>query len=111
MYAIRSYYGISLVIIASLSFTNCANQNSKKSDTQAENKKPNIVFFIADDMYPDMFNCLPEGEGQNYTPNIDRLVAEGTVMTNQYVNSPVCTPSRYNCLTGRFASRATNKNS
>ena len=71
--------------------------------------KPNIVFFIADDMYPDMFNCLPEGKGKNLTPNIDRLAREGTILMNQYVVSPVCTPSRYNCLTGRYASRATNR--
>ena len=70
--------------------------------------KPNVIFFIADDMYPDMFNCLPEGKGKNLTPNIDRLATEGTLMMNQYVVSPVCTPSRYNCLTGNYASRATN---
>jgi arylsulfatase A-like enzyme len=70
---------------------------------------PNILFFIADDMYPEMFNCLPEGAGKNLTPNLDRLAGEGTLMVNQYVVSPVCTPSRYNCLTGRYASRATNR--
>jgi arylsulfatase A-like enzyme len=70
---------------------------------------PNIIFFIADDMYPEMFNCLPEGEGQNLTPNLDRLAAEGTLMRNQYVVSPVCTPSRFNCLTGKYASRARNR--
>ncbi len=73
-----------------------------------EENPPNIIFFIADDMYPEMFNCLPEGEGKNLTPNLDRLAAEGVVMTSQYVVSPVCTPSRYNCLTGRYASRAKN---
>jgi len=72
-------------------------------------RQPNIIFFIADDMYPDMFNCLPEGKGKNLTPNIDRLAREGTIMTQQYVVSPVCTPSRYNCLTGMYASRARNK--
>ena len=72
-------------------------------------KPPNIVFFIADDMYPEMFNCLPQGINRNLTPNMDRLAAEGTVMINQHVVSPVCTPSRYNCLTGRYASRATNR--
>jgi len=71
--------------------------------------KPNIIFFIADDMYPEMFNCLPEGKGKNLTPNIDCLAAEGVVLTNQYCVSPVSTASRYNCLTGNYASRATNK--
>lgn len=69
---------------------------------------PNIIFFIADDMYPEMFNCLPEGKGKNLTPHLDRLAREGTLLRNQYVVSPVCTPSRFNCLTGKYASRATN---
>lgn len=72
-------------------------------------EKPNIIFFIADDMYPEMFNCLPEGKGKNLSPNLDRLAREGVLMENQYVVSPVCTPSRYNCLTGNYASRATNQ--
>jgi arylsulfatase A-like enzyme len=69
---------------------------------------PNIIFFIADDMYPEMFNCLPEGNGKNLTPHLDRLAKEGTLLVNQYVVSPVCTPSRFNCLTGKYASRARN---
>lgn len=72
-------------------------------------QKPNIIFFIADDMYPEMFNCLPQGKGKNLTPNLDRLASEGVIMQNQYVVSPVCTPSRYNCLTGNYASRSTCK--
>ncbi|NQT27392.1 sulfatase-like hydrolase/transferase [candidate division KSB1 bacterium] len=76
---------------------------------QTTHQKPNIIFFIADDMYPEMFNCLPEGKGKNLTPNIDRLAREGTIMMNQYVVSPVCTPSRYNCMTGNYASRARNE--
>ena len=70
--------------------------------------RPNIIFFIADDMTRDMFNCLPEGQGKNFTPNLDRLAAEGVLLTNQHVASTVCTPSRYNVLTGRYASRAVN---
>ncbi|MFO7669932.1 MAG: sulfatase-like hydrolase/transferase [Bacteroidales bacterium] len=75
---------------------------------EAPSERPNILFFIADDMYPDMFNCLPEGKGKNLTPNLDRLSSEGTLMLKQYVVSPVCTPSRFNCLTGKYASRAVN---
>jgi arylsulfatase A-like enzyme len=86
-------------IITSLSIFACQGN---------DHKKPNIIFFIADDMVPEMFNCLPQGNGQNLSPNLDRLATEGVLMENQYVVSPVCTPSRYNCLTGNFASRATN---
>ena len=64
--------------------------------------KPNIIFFIADDMLPKHFNCLPQGKGKNLTPNIDRLAAEGIVMDEQHCASPICTPSRYNVLTGHL---------
>lgn len=70
--------------------------------------QPNIVFIITDDMYPHMFNNLPEGEGKNLTPNIDYLIENGSFLHNTYVSSPVCTPSRYAVLTGNYASRASN---
>jgi arylsulfatase A-like enzyme len=59
-------------------------------------------------MYVDMLNCTPEGKGRNLTPHLDRLATEGVVMRGQHIVSPVCTPSRFNCLTGRYASRARN---
>lgn len=68
--------------------------------------RPNFVFIITDDMERSMFNALPEGKGRNLTPTLDRLVGEGVLMTGQHVASAVCTPSRYNVLTGRYASRA-----
>jgi len=68
--------------------------------------RPNIVFIIADDMQRYMFNCLAEGQPPYLTPNLDRLAAEGTLMAEQYVSAPVCTPSRFTCLTGRYASRS-----
>jgi arylsulfatase A-like enzyme len=91
---------LTLPVFLALLGSSCASEK--------ESAPPNIIFFIADDMYPEMFNCLPEGEGKNLTPNLDRLAAEGTLLMNQYVVSPVCTPSRFNCLTGKYASRATN---
>ncbi len=94
---IKIIFILSLLVI----LLNCKKQNNIR--------KPNIIFFIADDMYPEMFNFLAEGKGKNLTPNLDRLASEGTIMMNQYVVSPVCTPSRYNVLTGNYASRAVNK--
>jgi len=69
-------------------------------------EQPNILFIITDDMYPYQMNFMPQGRGSNYTPNLDRLASEGTIMRNQHVSSPVCTPSRYSVLTGRYASRS-----
>ncbi len=73
---------------------------------EQETRRPNIVFFIADDMQRYMFNCLEEGDPPYLTPNLDRIAAEGTLMAQQYVSAPVCTPSRFSCLTGRYASRS-----
>jgi len=96
---------------------NCSS-NSKaivnEASLKLSNKQPNIIFIIADDMYPWMFNNLKEGRSVNgsplnLTPNIDRLIEEGVWLENMKVVSPVCTPSRYNCLTGTYASRAQNE--
>jgi arylsulfatase A-like enzyme len=91
-------------LIIPLLFSACGTKESKTAE-----KRPNFIFFILDDMEKNMFNCLPEGKGKNLTPNIDRLAAEGTLMMNQYVASPVCTPSRFNSLTGVYGSRANNE--
>ncbi len=104
--SIITLFLVAIVLIITL--LSCNNRQKGTEDPSHYPEKPNIIFFIADDMYPEMFNCLPEGEGKNLTPNLDWLAAEGTIMVNQYVVSPVCTPSRYNCLTGNYASRATN---
>ncbi|MEM9417613.1 MAG: sulfatase-like hydrolase/transferase [Planctomycetota bacterium] len=82
---------------------------SGEIETGRDTQPPNVVFIITDDMMPWMFNFLNDGSNRVLTPNIDRLAAEGTVMMGQHVVSPVCTPSRYNCLTGRYSSRATSQ--
>jgi arylsulfatase A-like enzyme len=73
--------------------------------------RPNILFIITDDQERRQFNFLTEGRDangkpRNLTPNLDQLAARGVGFANQYVTSPVCTPSRFTCLTGMYASRA-----
>ncbi len=79
----------------------------------AKSKPPNIIFIITDDQSRDQFNFLPEGrlnnKKRNYTPTIDRLSSEGVIFSRQYASSSVCTPSRFSCLTGQYASRAQNE--
>jgi len=101
-------------LIALMAFsTSCSNNSNKEQKQEAKEvakvQKPNIVFFIADDMERYMFNCLEEGKGKNLSPHLDKLAKEGVLMMNQYVSSSVCTPSRYGCLTGQYASRAVSE--
>lgn len=77
----------------------------------AKDASPNILFIISDDQERREFNFLPEGRDEqgvprNLSPHLDRLASEGIVFQNQYVTSPVCTPSRYTVLTGTYASRS-----
>lgn len=65
----------------------------------AENKQPNIVFLLIDDLgYAD---CGFNGGKEIKTPNIDRLAKSGTVIESHYVQ-PVCSPTRSTLLTGRY---------
>jgi len=83
-----------------------SSQAAATAQQHDQPKRPNIVFVITDDVERFMLNALPEGKGKNLTPHLDRLAREGIVMDGQHVASAVCTPSRYNVLTGRYASRA-----
>ena len=57
-------------------------------------KRPNIVYILADDMgYGDMV-CNNPGS-KIPTPNLDRLAAQGMRFTDAHAASSVCTPSRY----------------
>jgi arylsulfatase A-like enzyme len=71
--------------------------------------KPNFLFFLVDDlgrMDVGAYNpkCFYE------TPNIDRLAAEGMLFSDGYVANPVCSPTRYSIMTGKYPTRvdATN---
>ncbi len=69
----------------------------------AESRGPNIVFLFIDDMgYADP-SCF--GNPLVETPNIDRLAKEGLRLTNFYVNSPICSPSRVAVTTGQYPGR------
>jgi arylsulfatase A-like enzyme len=68
-----------------------------------------VIFIITDDQKRTEFNATPEGKGKNLSPNLDALIAGGTWFTQMYSVSSVCTPTRYNCMTGTYASRCPSK--
>ncbi|MDR0655827.1 MAG: sulfatase-like hydrolase/transferase, partial [Treponema sp.] len=63
-------------------------------------KPLNIVWFCTDQQRWDTISSL--GNKAINTPNIDRLVREGTAFSRAYTQNPVCTPSRASFLTGRY---------
>jgi len=73
---------------------------------RAASRPPNIIVFLVDDY--DKPETSVYG-GNVLTPNLDRLAREGMTMTNAHMTSTVCTPSRYTCLTGRYAGASTCK--
>lgn len=68
------------------------------------NKKPNIIFVLADDLGYSQPGCYRAGT-EFKTPNLDRLAAEGMRFTDAHSAASVCTPTRYGVITGRYPSR------
>jgi arylsulfatase A-like enzyme len=66
-------------------------------------KKPNILFLFSDDQRADTIAAL--GNTHIRTPNLDRLVRQGTVCTRAYcmgaLQGAVCVPSRAMLMSGR----------
>ena len=62
--------------------------------------RPNILWICTDQQRYDTIHAL--GNEHIRTPNIDRLVSEGTAFTHAFCQNPVCTPSRASFLTGRY---------
>lgn len=74
-----------------------------KMEEEQEPSKPNIVFIFADDMTYTAINAL--GNKEVITPNLDKLVDQGTTFTHAYNmgawNEAVCVASRAMIISGR----------
>jgi arylsulfatase A-like enzyme len=72
-------------------------------------EEPNVVVFLVDDLgYMDIGANNPDCFYD--TPNIDRLSDSGMRFTDGYAANPVCSPTRYSLMTGKYPTRvqATN---
>ncbi len=61
--------------------------------------RPNVLLLVSDDQRPDTIHSL--GNEVIETPNLDRLVREGTTFTRAMTAVPICVASRAEILTGR----------
>jgi len=64
-----------------------------------EAKRPNILWFIVDDMSAN-FSCY--GEETIQTPHVDALAKQGVRFTRAYATSPVCSTFRSALITGMY---------
>ena len=65
--------------------------------------RPNVILIFSDDQGYNDVSCFG---GEIPTPNIDSIARNGAKFTDFYVASPVCTPSRFSLLTGRYPNRS-----
>jgi len=65
-------------------------------------QKPNVIVMYLDDLD---FSELGYMGNKALTPTIDNLANEGAILNRYYATSPVCTPSRYTALTGKYAGK------
>uniref|UniRef100_UPI0040489C88 sulfatase-like hydrolase/transferase n=1 Tax=Mariniflexile sp. TaxID=1979402 RepID=UPI0040489C88 len=74
-----------------------------KTKAKEELKKPNILFLFTDDQRAGTIEAMHKYDVK--TPNLDKLVQNGTAFTNSYIlgatTAAVCSPSRAMLMTGR----------
>ena len=69
--------------------------------------RPNVVWIVADDLgYADL-GCYGGRDASfgRVSPVLDALAANGLRFTQGYSNSPVCSPTRFALMTGRYQYR------
>src|SRR5512140_347041 len=70
-------------------------------------KRPNIIFIVADDLGFADLGCYGGRPAQfgAVSPVLDQLAADGLKFDQGYANAPVCSPTRFALMTGRYQYR------
>ena len=74
------------------------------SSAVAQEKKPNIIVIMGDDVGWENIGAYHQGLMYNTTPNLDKLAGEGMRFTDYYAE-PSCTAGRANFITGELPIR------
>lgn len=88
-----------LFLVLLVLFTACSPAKEDKTDA----RKPNVLLILTDDLGYGDISCF--GQEDYATPHIDSLAAQGVSLTDFYVPTPYCAPSRASLITGRFPLR------
>lgn len=92
---------LSLVALccAQIMNTAVAANAANKSEQQAENSRPNIVYILLDDQRYDAMGFMNKNI---QTPNMDQIAHDGVHYANTFVTSSLSSPSRASILTGEY---------
>ncbi|MCA1808630.1 MAG: sulfatase-like hydrolase/transferase [Lentisphaerae bacterium] len=63
-------------------------------------KRPNILYIFTDQQTADAMSCA--GNDNLYTPNMDKLAAQGVRFKRAYCTYPLCTPCRASMFSGKM---------
>ncbi|MEM6259244.1 MAG: sulfatase [Planctomycetota bacterium] len=67
-------------------------------------KRPNILFLYSDDHAAHAIGAYGGRLANlNPTPTLDKLAAEGVLLTNAFCTNSICTPARATVLTGQYS--------
>ena len=69
----------------------------------AEQRRPNVVFFLLDDLGWKDLGCY--GSDFYETPNIDSFAKQSVRFTQAYATCHVCSPTRASIMTGKYPAR------
>jgi arylsulfatase A len=88
-------------LLLGIALTSCAPAGAARTGSTPQDRPPNIVFIIADDLgYGDVGAY---GQQKIRTPRLDEMARGGTRFTQFYAGSPVCAPSRSVLMTGQHS--------
>lgn len=96
----KNFYA-SLWLFFSCAFSLCAM--SGPASNRPMQDRPNIILIMADDLG---YGGVSSYDNPFYeTPELDRLAAEGLLLTDYHSNGVVCSPTRAAMMTGRYQYR------
>lgn len=94
-----------IVVLASAALVAVILQTLDASEADAQSTAPpNVILIFADDLGYGDVGCFAD-DCPFETPHLDRMAGEGVRMTDFYVPTPYCAPSRGTILTGRYPFR------
>ncbi len=99
MVYINQGFSVLFILLLVSSIVACNSTSTKPASTK---ETPNILFILTDDQ--GWGDLSINGNKNLQTPNIDKLAKNGATLDRFYV-SAVCSPTRAEILTGRYAVR------